>query len=66
LLQHSTLPPEEVDRLITAYELTLYTLNLIDRNDAINEIIAKKVVETGISGGDAVEISKLAIKELIG
>ena len=44
----------------------MYTLNLIDRNDAINEIIAKKVVETGISGGDAVEISKLAIKELIG
>jgi len=36
LLQHSTLPPEEVDRLITAYEL------------------------------NAVEISKLAIKELIG
>jgi hypothetical protein len=66
LLENSSLTPEENSRLIAAYERTLHTLDLVDRNDPITQIVAKKIIEISNRGGDALEISKLAVKELIG
>jgi hypothetical protein len=42
----------------------LRSLDLVDRRDPIAEIVAKKVIEIGKGGGDAVEIAKLAVNEL--
>jgi hypothetical protein len=64
LLKRSALPPEGADRLIAAYQQTLRSLDLADRHDPIAEIVAKKVIEIGKRGGDAVEIAKLAVDEL--
>ena len=64
LLENSSLPVEEVSRLVAAYERTLRTLDLVDRHDPVTEIVAKKVIEIGKRGGDPSEISKLAVKEL--
>jgi hypothetical protein len=63
LLKSSSLPPEGVDRLVAAYQKTLRTLDLVDRHDPIAEIVAKKIIEIGKRGGDAVEIAKLAVNE---
>ena len=65
LLTHTSLGAEEIARLNDAYDLALHALHLVDRNDPLTEIVAKKIIEisqTGIS--DPVEISKLAVKEL--
>ena len=64
LLEGSSLEPEVISRLIAAYEQTLLALDLVDRNDPISEIVAKKVIEIGKGGGDAIEIAKLAVNEL--
>jgi hypothetical protein len=44
LLQNSPLGPEEIKVLTDAYERTLRKLSLVDRNDPIAELIAKKVI----------------------
>ncbi|MGY3591618.1 L-serine deaminase [Bradyrhizobium sp. USDA 4341] len=65
LLQGSKLRPEEIERLSLAYARTLPSLCLVDRDDPIAEIVAKKVIEIGASGvSDAAEISKLAVEQL--
>jgi hypothetical protein len=65
LLQNSPLGPDEIAILTDAYERTLRALSLIDRNDPITEIVAKKVIELGQRGvREAKELSALAIKEL--
>ena len=65
LLQNSPIGPEEIKVLTDAYELTLRKLHLVDRNDPITEIVAKKIVEMGQRGvRDPKQLAKLAIKEL--
>ena len=65
LLQNSPLGPEEIKVLTDAYERTLRKLGLVDRNDPIAELIAKKVIELGQRGvRDAKQLVELAIKEL--
>jgi hypothetical protein len=67
LLQNSPMGPEDIRRLVTAYEQTLLALNLTDRNDPITEIVAKKIIEIGQTGvKDPDKISQLAIKDLAG
>lgn len=57
--------PEEIDRLGSAYELTLKALYLKDRNDPLTELIAKKVIEVGQTGvKEPAQISALTIKSL--
>jgi hypothetical protein len=51
--------------LTTAYEQTLSTLCLKDRNDPLTELIAKKIIriaQTGVK--DPSEICERAIREL--
>ncbi|WP_050421362.1 hypothetical protein [Bradyrhizobium tropiciagri] len=63
LLQGSKLRPNEIECLSLAYARTLHALCLVDRDDPIAEIVAKKVIETG-ARGLAIQISKLAVEQL--
>ena len=57
-------PLAETGHLIAAYEMTLRAL-LVDRNDPLTTMIAKKVLEIGDTGlKDPAEISKRAVKVL--
>jgi hypothetical protein len=65
LLKNSTLGPEEISRIIAAYEQALDTLCVKDRDDRLTEMIAKtiiKIAQTGVH--DAAQISALTIKRL--
>jgi hypothetical protein len=65
LLQNMPMGPEEIARLTTAYEETLRTIGLVDRNDPIAEMIAKKIIEIGQRGvEDPAQLSELTIKEM--
>jgi len=64
LLRDSKLTPEEIARLNKAYTFTLRSLSLVDRNDPLAEIIARKVIEIGASVHDPAEIAKMALKKL--
>jgi hypothetical protein len=65
LLANSKVGPEEIDRLNKAYACALRSLSLVDRNDPICEIVARKVIETGTNClHDPEEIAKVAVKQL--
>jgi hypothetical protein len=64
LLKGSSLDRELIVQLKLAYEATLRALHLVDRNDPITELIARRVIDVGKRGGDPFEISKLVIKGL--
>jgi len=65
LLQNLPMGPDEIARLRTAYEQTLRTIGLVDRNDPITEMIARKIIEIGQSGvRDPMLLSELTIKEM--
>jgi len=65
LLQHAPWGPEEIDRLVAAYEETLKALELSDRSDPITHMVARKIIELGQTGvRDPLQIAALAIKEL--
>jgi hypothetical protein len=42
LLQNLPMGSGEISRLTTAYEKTLHTIGLVDRNDPLAEMIARK------------------------
>ena len=63
LLQNKPMSPEDIDRLVTAYEATLKVLELTDRSDPITNLVARKIIELGQTGvRDPLQISALAIK----
>jgi hypothetical protein len=65
LLENTTFGPEEIERLVRAYEQTLRALGLIDRSDPITRMVAEKIIAVGRFGiEDPAEISKLVLKEL--
>jgi hypothetical protein len=64
LLERSGLAAKDVERLHRACEDAFHALHLVDRNDPVTEMIARKIIELGKEGGDPAEIAKLAIKEL--
>src|SRR5262245_49947548 len=65
LLRNTTFGPEEIERLVTAYEETLRALGLNDRSDPITQLVAEKIIAVGRLGiEDPAEISKVALKEL--
>ena len=65
LLKNTTFGPEEIERLVTAYEETLRALGLKDRSDPITQLVAEKIIAAGRLGiEDSAEISKVALKEL--
>ena len=65
LLQNSAFAPEDIGRLVAAYEDCLRILNLADRSDPITELLAKKIIEIGQTGmRDPAQIDRLALKEI--
>lgn len=65
ILQNMPLAPEDISRLVAAYEATLKALELASRSDPITEIVARKIIEIAQTGvRDPVQISMLAIKAL--
>ena len=61
LLQNSAFVPEDIGRLVAAYENCLRILNLSDRSDPITEPIAKKVIEVAQTG---MRDPELALEEI--
>jgi hypothetical protein len=58
-------PLAETGHLFAAYELTLRTLNVVDRNDPLTTMIANKIIEIGATGlKDPAEIARRALNFL--
>lgn len=66
LLLDSKLEPEEIARLNAAYSCALRSLSLIDRNDPLIDMLARKIIEAGATLSDPREISEIAVKKLFG
>lgn len=65
VLQGSSFGPDEIRVLNDAYEDALRALYLIDRNDPLTEIVARKIVQVVQSGTrDPRQIAGMAIKSL--
>ena len=65
LFREGKIKSEEVERLNRAFTFALHRLNLVDRNDPVCYIVARKVIEINRAGThDPEEISKLAAKQL--
>jgi hypothetical protein len=65
LLRDRKLTAEQEQVLVLAFERTLRKLALVDRNDPICELIARKIIkvaETGVTND--VAISELALRQL--
>ena len=66
LLERSTFTPDQRQVLELAFNITLRKLNLVDRNDPICEIVARKVIKIGSSGAThAVAIAEIAYRQLV-
>ena len=65
LLQNSAFGPEDIERLATAYEDALRALKLVDRDDPITEIVAKRIIEAAQTGlRDPDSLCATAIRDL--
>jgi hypothetical protein len=65
LLKDGKFKPEEVERLNRAFALALSLLGLVDRNDPICEMVARKVIDIDAAGThEPEEIAKLAVARL--
>jgi hypothetical protein len=65
MLKDTAFGPEEIERLVMAYEKTLGELGLKDRSDPLTQLVAEKIIEVGRMGiEDPAEITKLALNEL--
>jgi hypothetical protein len=64
LLRNGQIKPQDLQRLDRAFTFTLKSLHLVDRDDPICEIIARKVFEIDAAGThEPKEIAKMAVKE---
>jgi hypothetical protein len=65
LFGEGKIKPEEWERLDRAFAFALRSLRLVDRNDPICDIVARKVIEIDAAGiRDPKEIAKLTAREL--
>jgi hypothetical protein len=65
LLKDSKLGPEEREILNLAFIRALRLLRLVDRNDPVCDIVARKIREIGATGAsDPVAISEIAARAL--
>jgi hypothetical protein len=61
LLVGSKLEPEQIARLNAAFSHALRSLSLVDRNDPLTEMLARKIIEFGATETDPAKISQLAV-----
>jgi len=65
LFQNLPLDADVKDVLGQAYERTLRKLSLVDRDDPVTQLVAKKIMDIGQRGvRDPKRLSELTIKEL--
>lgn len=64
LLKDSKLAPEDVERLNQAFTFALRSLCLVDRNDPITEMVARKVMEVGANVRDPKEIAAVVVNKI--
>jgi hypothetical protein len=65
LLKDSKINHDDVELLTAAFNLALRELQLLDRNDTVCDIVARKVIETAEYGArDPPEIASRAVKQL--
>ena len=65
LLIESKLSAQDVKRLNEAFELTLRGLYLVDRNDPVCELVARRIIDIGTDmTRDPKQIAALAVKQL--
>jgi hypothetical protein len=65
LLQNMPMGPEDIRRLTIAYERALRALGIVDRDDPLAELVARKIIEIAQTGvREPSDISALAIKEI--
>ena len=50
LLENTAFGPEDIERLVTAYGQTLRALGLKDRDDALTQLVAAKIIAVGRLG----------------
>jgi hypothetical protein len=62
LLKGGEHTPEEIERLNKAFNLALRSLSLVDRNDPVCEIVARKVIEVADGIEDPREIAGKAVR----
>jgi hypothetical protein len=66
IIQTASYSPEEIERLTTAYKGALLLLQLANRTDPINEIVAKRIINAAKNGiRDPEELCAWAIKDLM-
>ena len=64
-LAKSILEPDQIERLNEAYIFALRSPDLVDRNDPIVDIVARKIIEVATSGiRDPREICDTALRQL--
>jgi len=65
LLAGSNLETDEIEILPRSFDQALRSLHLVDRNDPLTEMVARKIIEVGASTmHDPREIAKAAVKLL--
>jgi len=65
LLGESNLDPKQIELLNVAFNRALRALRLVDRDDPVCEIVARKVIEFGLDGfRDPQEIAKAVVTAL--
>ena len=66
LLAKSNLPPDEIEKLSSAFDRALRSLNIADRkDDPSGKIVARKIIEVRETGvRDAAEIADIVVKQL--
>jgi hypothetical protein len=65
LLRAGDYKPQEVERLNRAFALALSLLGLLDRNDPICELVARKIIEIyGAGTHDPERLAKLTVTQL--
>jgi hypothetical protein len=65
LLKDGSFDPDDIDRMVAAYEAALARLQLKDRADPVCELVAKKIIDLARSGDhDVQQMCDRAIAEL--
>jgi hypothetical protein len=65
LIRTLSLDPEEIEKLVLAYENALRALELSNRNDPITNIIAQRIIEAAKTGvRDPGQLCAFATKDL--
>jgi hypothetical protein len=64
LLKAGKHTPEEIELLNKAFNLALHSLGLVDRNDPLCEMVARKVIEVSVTISEPREIAEMAVARI--